>query len=73
MEIARWETRGKDYLSLRRDGDNYFYEGNDCGGTLPPCENDKAAIAWMERPWGAGGAGPATVLWFDRTSLKRTK
>lgn len=71
MEVARWETRGHDWLSLRRNGASYSYVGNGCGGTLPFMPDDNAAVEWMERPWGKGGAGPVTVLRDDRPSLKR--
>ncbi len=75
-KIARWEAKGgKQYLELYHDtnaaGPYYSYEGNDCGGTLPRQENDEAAIAYMERPWGRGGAGPVTVLRSDFPSTKR--
>lgn len=70
--VARWQTKGNDYLNLFASTTGYYYEGKDCGGNLPTLPNDDAAIAWMERPWN-GGAGPVTVLKTDRPSLQRVQ
>ena len=76
--IARWETKGNDFLELRRVdlekvGISYFYRGNGCGGGLPgTIKTDAGAIAWMDNPWGhKDGTGACTVLRSDRPSLKR--
>jgi len=68
--VARWETKGNDWLELHRDASGYTYAGRDCGGVLPSMASDAEAIAWMERDWGRG-AGPVTVLRSDRRSLRR--
>ncbi len=68
--VAHWKTRGKDYLTLHESNGTYTYEGNDCGGVLPPQANDACAIAAMEAPWGRQ-TGPVTVLRTDRPSLRR--
>lgn len=81
--IARWETRGKDWLELRSNGpsmhpDNkgmcdYSYRGNGCGGGFA-CKDDADAISRMEAPWGdPRGTGQVTVLKTDRSSLRRVK
>ncbi|NOS67803.1 MAG: hypothetical protein HOO67_05580 [Candidatus Peribacteraceae bacterium] len=66
--IARWETRGNDFLDLYRGGtlpDDYFYRGNGCGGGFAAVSNE-AAIARME-----ARGGQAFVLKLDRPSLRR--
>lgn len=66
--IARWETRGNDYLNLFRGGsrpNDYFYRGNGCGGVFA-VGSDADAIARMEAL-----GGPAFVLKLDRPSLRR--
>lgn len=67
--IARWETKGKDWLNLYRGtqpGD-YFYRGNGCGGGLGVhVTDDWAAVMAMEAKGGA-----AHVLKLDRPSLRR--
>lgn len=80
--VARWETRGKDFLQLSagtlRTTDeagnvlvDYSYSGNACGGGFW-AQSDEEAIARMESPWGAPcGVGQVTVLKSDRASLKR--
>lgn len=65
-EVARWQTTGKDFLSLLVNGMGYSYQGRDCGGNLPVLPSDEAAIAWME-------ANPVALLKSDRPSLKRVK
>ena len=72
--VARWETKGKDFLCLQQDDDGtYFYTGNGCGGTLDDKVTDDAtAIAAMEFPWGhTKGVGAVTALREDRKSLNR--
>lgn len=70
--VARWEVKGgKDFLQLQEENGHYTYTGPTSGGSLPALPNDEAAIAYMERPWGNGGAGPVTVLKSDRPSTKR--
>jgi hypothetical protein len=73
--VAEWKTKGKDFIRLEYStnvhGGYYRYTSNYGGGTLPVMADDKAAIEYMERPWGHGGAGPVTVLLSDRSSLKR--
>lgn len=71
--VARWQTRGKDWLELYHDGAGYSYSGKSCGGTLGAQPDDTAAIAWMERPWGLFGAGPVTVHKADKPTMKRVK
>ena len=69
--IATWRTTGHDFLELVKTDLGYSYVGNGCGGGLPASiGTDADAIAYMERPWGKGGAGPVTVLKTDRPSLK---
>jgi hypothetical protein len=73
--IARWETRGKDWLELfRLDAPyRYQYKGNGCGGVFF-AKNDEDAIGQMEAPWGdPRGTGQVTVLKSDRPSLRRVK
>lgn len=87
--VARWETRGKDFLELYRtnlttedidaDGNHrgflqdYSYRGNGCGGGFF-AKDDKDAISRMEAPWGdPQGVGQVTVLKSDRPSLRRVK
>jgi hypothetical protein len=69
--IARWETRGNDWLELYRGATpgDYYYRGNSCGGGVV-ASNDAEAVAAMEAPWGSR-VGQATVLKTDRPSLKR--
>jgi hypothetical protein len=70
--IARWEAKGgRRYLVLYVGDLGYFYRGDGCGGGLPAMPNDDAAIEYMERPWGQGGAGPVTVLRSDFPSVRR--
>lgn len=69
--VARWETKGRDWLDLQEDHGIYGYTGNGCGGIFGPLADDEAAIAAMEMEWGPGGAGPVTVLRTDRASLRR--
>jgi len=85
--IARWETRGKDWLELYRhegmtmlrSGSDterlpaYGYRGNGCGGGFGATD-DADAISRMEAPWGdPRGTGQVTVLKTDRSSLRRVK
>lgn len=71
--VARWETRGKDWLELTKGEkpNTYWYRGNGCmGGFDAP--SDVAAIQRMESPWGhPQGTGQVTVLKTDRPSLRR--
>lgn len=71
--VARWETRGKDFLCLQEENGSYFYNGYGCGGTLGNAVKDDAtAIATMQAPWGdPHGVGAVTALKEDRKSLKR--
>ena len=72
--VARWETKGKDWLELLVTPSGYYhYRGNGCGGGPDrTVTNDAAAVAYMTAPWGAvGGTGQVTVLQSDRPSLKR--
>ena len=62
-EVAHWQTKGKDYLTLYHTEYGYSYRGHGCGGTFP-CGSDADAIAYME-------AHAVAVLKSDRTSLKR--
>lgn len=75
--VARWETRGKDWLELElrmtpsyQDPADlsgmtfYAYSGNGCGGFLPKFETDGEAIAYMER-------NAVATLRSDRPSLRR--
>jgi len=83
--IARWQTKGKDWVELwkytdytPREGQGYdgvyYYKGKGMGGGLPnTVRTDAEAVAYMERPWGRGGAGQAFILKLDRPSLKRVK
>jgi len=82
--IARWETRGKDWLELyRHEGltmhgepgnlPAYGYRGNWCGGGFGATD-DADAISRMEAPWGdPRGTGQVAVLKSDRPSLRRVK
>lgn len=73
--IARWQTKGNDYLELKRGEteDSYWYKGNGCFGGFY-AKTDSEAIERMEAPWGdPRGAGQCTVLKSDRPSLKRVK
>ena len=51
-KIARWETRGEDFLELYRDEwgpySGYGYTGNGCFGWLGEYADDDWAIRWME-------------------------
>lgn len=72
--IARWETKGKDWLELlHHPAYGYSYRGNGCGGGLHACiTSDADAIAAMEAPRGSvTGWGQADVLKSDRPSLRR--
>lgn len=65
--IARWETRGNDWLELyhsRTCGD-YYYRGNQCGGGVQ-ADTAEVAIEKME-------AGQVRVLRADRPSVRRVK
>jgi hypothetical protein len=72
--VARWETRGKDWLELiHAPGTccDYWYRGNGCCGGIP-ATGDEEAIARMEAERGSKlGWGPAAVLKCDRPSLHR--
>lgn len=78
--VARWETRGKDWLELldngachNAPGRDYFYKGNGCGGGFT-AKDDEEAVRRMEAPWGdPRGTGQVTVLKTDRPSLRRVK
>lgn len=78
VRIARWETRGNDFLELTKSEfknpeglTHYSYRGKGCGGGLF-ASSDQDAIERMEAPWGdPRGTGQATVLRSDRPSLKR--
>lgn len=68
--VARWETRGNDWLELTGDAARpgcYWYKGNGCGGGFDAAD-DEAAIAVMQ-----GRNGAATVLKMDRPSLHRVR
>jgi hypothetical protein len=68
--VARWETRGNDWLELTGWTGHpgcYWYSGNGCGGGFDAA-NDEAAIAVMQ-----GKNGQATVLKLDRPSLRRVR
>ncbi len=71
--VARWETRGNDWLELTR-GEKpncYWYSGNGCGGGFD-AKDDADAIRRMELPWGSPeGTGQVTVLKSDRPSVRR--
>ncbi len=65
MLIAKWKTKGNDYLELYDNNTYYSYKGNDCGGILPTgIISSSAAITWMED-------NPVKFLKMDRPSLKR--
>jgi len=73
--LARWETRGQDWLELVRtmtDGKpSFFYRGNGCGGGIE-ADSFEDAVVRMEAPWGDDkGVGPCTVLRTDRSTLRR--
>ena len=73
--VARWETTGKDWIELIRcEAPNYYcYKGHQCGGGFR-AKDDEDAIHKMNNPWGhPEGAGPVTVLQYDRPSLRRVK
>jgi hypothetical protein len=72
--LARWETRGKDWLELYRGAaaGNFWYRGGPtyCGGGFS-ADSDNEAVERMEYPWGHyKGTGQATVLRSDRPSLR---
>ena len=70
--VARWETRGHDFIELSESGGVYSYRGTRCGGVLAALPDDAAAIAAMDRPWGdRNGTGACTVLRSDRPTLRR--
>jgi hypothetical protein len=73
-EIARWEARGKSFLSLtksERPNGGYLYTGDGCGGGFN-ANSDAEAIAYLERTWShPNGAGAVTILKSDRSTLKR--
>lgn len=70
--VARWEAKGgKRFVQLYHDVLGYSYETENGGGTLRPMPDDQAAIQYMERPWGAYGGGPVTVLKSDFPSTRR--
>lgn len=62
--VARWETKGTDFLELYQEQGCYFYEGKGCGGTIGVLANDEAAINQMEQT-------AVRTLKSDRPSLKR--
>lgn len=68
--IARWETKGKDFLELYSDGNGYLYDGKGEFGVLGAFIDDQAAIERMTNDWGPN-VGPVTVLRADRPSLRR--
>ena len=65
--IAKWATRGKDYLELYKGNTlrDYYYKGNGCGGGFY-ADTNEAAILRIEND---------QVKWLKmyRPSLKRTK
>ncbi len=78
--IARWETRGKDFLELfqsgyEKDGKlDFFYRGNGCGGGFF-ADSPEQAIEMMEAPRGNGKYpwGQVDVLKCDRPSVRRVR
>lgn len=73
--VARWEAaKGKRFVELRRESDGtYSYKTDGGGGAGFSFASDADAIAWAEKPWGPGGAGPVTVLKSDFPSVRRVK
>lgn len=65
-EVARWEGRGRDYLSLLspRRGE-YSYHGVGLGGVLY-ANSDQEAVARLE-------AGTVAALRADRPSVRRVR
>ncbi len=66
--LAKWQTKGKDYLMLyQSDTDKkfgmYSYTGNQCGGGFNAIDLE-SAIAHMEK-------NQVAVLRADRPSVKR--
>ncbi len=73
--VARWETKGKDFLELSKDDypRSYGYLGNGCGGGFM-ADSDEEAIERMEaeRNNSKGYSwGQVSVLKADRPSVKR--
>jgi hypothetical protein len=65
--LARWQTQnGKHWLELYRDGDSYYYRGDDCGGVLGRLPGTEVAIAKIE-------AGAVSCLKSDFPSTKKVK
>lgn len=65
--IARWESRGKDYIELRKDSIGYTAESNNGFVNLGDLVNtDDEAIAYMEKY-------NVKFLKMDRPSTKRVK
>lgn len=61
--VARWKTRGKDFLELHQSQLGFSYAGNGCGGWLSSVTRDQA-IQEMEN-------GAVISLRADRPSLRR--
>jgi hypothetical protein len=61
--VARWKTKGKDFLELHQSQLGFSYVGNGCGGWLTSVTKELATQE-ME-------VGPVKVLRSDRPSLKR--
>lgn len=65
--VARWETRGHDFLELYEyPFGGYGYSGKGCGGSLGALPDDQTAITHMER-------NAVRVLKSDRPSLRRVR
>ena len=62
--VAQWVTKGKDFLSLYSEGDDYSYTGRSSGGSLGQFKCAEAAIAHME-------ANAVATLRIDRPSVRR--
>ena len=78
--IARWETRGKDFLELfqsgyEKDGKlDFSYRGNGCCGGFW-ADSAEQAIEMMEAPRNNGKYpwGQVDVLKCDRPSVRRVR
>ena len=73
--MARWESRGKDWLELvmtvSAGNVSFSYRGNGCGGGVD-ADSYEDAVVRMEAPWGdPKGVGQCTVLRTDRSTLRR--
>jgi preprotein translocase subunit YajC len=71
--VARWETRGNDWIELYKDQDGYWFDstGVHMGGRHQ-FPSDEAAIAWMESDEiGETGYSPLATLKMDRPSVRR--